>query len=1326
MQKNYSFRNRRQKFSAICLIAIVLAMCLVPVATGKMLDSGKTNILVGGEIDYPPYSFLDENGQPTGFQVELIRAVAKTMGMNIEIRLSPWPEARKALEDGTIDVIPGMFYSEERAKLFDFSPPFAILSVAIFARDNSPSVKSVEDLRNKEIIVMRGEVMHDYILKHRLTERILLAETPADVLRLLASGKGDYAFVAQMPGFYWIQELNLSNIKSVGPSLAPFQNCFAVKKGNKVLLSRFTEGFNILNQTGEYRRLHEKWLSVLEPTRITFGLAVRYAAIVFVPLILLLAGSSLWTWMLRAKVNQKTKELQESEERYRTLVENASDIIFRTDNTGHFTFVNLAALSITGYKEEEVIGMHYPALIRADMRDEAVKFFGRQFVKKLHNTYSEYPNIKKDGHEVWLGQNTQLIVEDGIITGFQSVARDITDRKRVEDALRASEENYRRSLDESPLGVRIVTAKTETIYANQAILDFYGYDSIEELKSTPVEKRYTHQSYAEFQIRREKRKHGIDVLSEYTIEIIRKNGEIRHLQVYRKEILWNGAKQNQVIYQDITERKKGEEALVKSEEKFRLITENMVDCVALVDINGIYQYVTPSYRNILGYDQEDMIGIKGLNLTHPDDLERNTRIYLEGIEQGWSEKQFETRTRHKDGHYVNMELRARVLNDSQGKVIGAIWTARDITKRLQLEQERKLAEDALSLSEENYRSVIENIQDVFYRTDTNGILIMASLSFATLLEYESLDDCLGKHITEVAYYEPEKRQAFLKALQDKGSVTNYEVVLKRKDGTPVTVETNSHFYLDDDGNIAGVEGIYRDMTERKRAEESLRVSEEKFRSVVEKSAVGVAIVDDTFLCTYVNKECCNISGYSEQEIVGRNFTFLLADESIIMAADRYQRRQRGEDVPSQYEFIFVRKNGEKRTGEVRSAIYLDSSGRVNSLIQVIDITDRKQAEEEKRILEERLQQADKMEAIGTLAGGIAHDFNNLLMGIQGYASMALLNLDPANPNYERLKRIEQQVQSGADLTSQLLGFARGGRYEVKPTNMNEIIEKTSSMFGRTKKEISINRKSTKDLWNVEVDRGQMEQVFLNLYVNAWQAMPGGGEIYLETQNALLNDEQAFPYTIKPGKYVKITITDTGTGMDEKTQERIFDPFFTTKEMGRGTGLGLATVYGIIKGHHGIINVYSETGHGTTFTIYLPASEKEILKEETPKDEITRGTETILLIDDEQMVMEVNQELLESMGYKVYVAGSGQEGIAVYMEKKDKIDLVILDMIMPGISGSETFDRLRKINPNIKVLLSSGYSLNGEAKHIMDRGCNGFLQKPFKLEELSGKVRAMLN
>jgi two-component system cell cycle sensor histidine kinase/response regulator CckA len=232
-----------------------------------------------------------------------------------------------------------------------------------------------------------------------------------------------------------------------------------------------------------------------------------------------------------------------------------------------------------------------------------------------------------------------------------------------------------------------------------------------------------------------------------------------------------------------------------------------------------------------------------------------------------------------------------------------------------------------------------------------------------------------------------------------------------------------------------------------------------------------------------------------------------------------------------------------------------------------------------------------MEAIGTLAGGIAHDFNNLLMAIQGRTSIMLMDKDSSHPDFGHLKGIEGYIGSAADLTKQLLGFARGGKYEVKPTDLNELIKKETRMFGRTKKEITIHEKYEDNLWPVEVDRGQIQQVLLNLYVNAWQAMPSGGELYIRTQNVTLDENYLKPHQFEPGRYVQISITDTGIGMDKATRERIFDPFFTTKEIGRGTGLGLASAYGILKNHGGFINVYSEKGHGSTFNIYLPASEK---------------------------------------------------------------------------------------------------------------------------------------
>jgi len=369
---------------------------------------------------------------------------------------------------------------------------------------------------------------------------------------------------------------------------------------------------------------------------------------------------------------------------------------------------------------------------------------------------------------------------------------------------------------------------------------------------------------------------------------------------------------------------------------------------------------------------------------------------------------------------------------------------------------------------------------------------------------------------------------------------------------------------------------------------------------------------------------------------------------------------------------------------------------------------------------------EKLEAFGTLAGGIAHGFKDLLMGIQGDSSLMLLDIDSTHPHYERLKNIEQSVQSGAELTRQLLGFARGGKYEVKPTNINELIEKSSQIFGRTKKEIKIHRKFQKDIWTVEVDQGQIEQVLLKLYVNAWQAMPGGGELYLRIENVTLDENDMKPHNVELGNYVKISVTDTGMGMDEATQQRIFEPFFTTKNRGRGTGLGLAPVYGIIKNHGGIINVYSKKGEGTTFIIYLPASKKEIIEEGKLPGEVSKGKETILLVDDEDMIIDIGQEILKALGYKVLLARSGKEAIELYKSNKDKIDMVILDMIMPDMGGGDTYERMKEINPDINTLLSSGYIINGHVDEILEGGGNGFIQKPFNMTQLSKKIREILD
>ncbi|MBN1363346.1 MAG: response regulator, partial [Syntrophaceae bacterium] len=380
----------------------------------------------------------------------------------------------------------------------------------------------------------------------------------------------------------------------------------------------------------------------------------------------------------------------------------------------------------------------------------------------------------------------------------------------------------------------------------------------------------------------------------------------------------------------------------------------------------------------------------------------------------------------------------------------------------------------------------------------------------------------------------------------------------------------------------------------------------------------------------------------------------------------------------------------------------------------------------RKLLEEQLLHAQKMETIGTLAGGLAHDLNNLLMGIQGHASLIGVDIDSNHQFWSHVKGIEEYVKSATSLTSQLLGFARGGKYEVTPTALNDLIEHTAEMFSRTHKEIRFMKTFYPELCVVEADKRQMEQVLLNLFINAWQAMPEGGDLYLKTENTMLDEIQADLHTLPPGAYAKISITDTGVGIDKVTQKRIFDPFFTTKSLGMGTGMGLASAYGIIKNHGGTITVYSEPNHGATFNIYLPSSDKAVQKEVFAESKTVQGSETILLVDDEDIVITVGKAMLEKLGYCVINAQSGEQAVNIVSETENKIDLMILDLIMPGMDGSKTFNKIREIRPDLPVILSSGYSINGQATDILKRGANSFIQKPFDLSRLSQVIRKILD
>lgn len=494
--------------------------------------------------------------------------------------------------------------------------------------------------------------------------------------------------------------------------------------------------------------------------------------------------------------------------------------------------------------------------------------------------------------------------------------------------------------------------------------------------------------------------------------------------------------------------------------------------------------------------------------------------------------------------------------------------------------------------------------------------------------------------------------------------------------------------------------------------------EQLYRSLIHSSADAIATCNLAGHIKYISPEFETVFGWSITELEDSPLTFIAKPEhenfhSMLREVAEKGKPHRG--LASKC----TTKKGRLLDVLISASRYDDHNGDPMGLLLIIrDISENKR-------LETQLLQAQKMEAIGTLAGGIAHDFNNLLAVIKGNLSLMRLDFDDDHPIMARIQNIDQQVDSGAKLTSQFLGYARKGSYEVKPLDLSKVVNESAQAFGRTRKEITLEVDLPKGELIIEADRTQLEQVLFNLFVNAADAMPDGGRLNLRLAQKTAREILKEGFRPKPGTYILVEVSDTGIGMSPEIQKRMFDPLFTTKKMGKGTGLGLASVYGIIQSYNGYISVTSKEGEGTRVRVYLPASGKKSNLTKTTKESMNHGKGTIMLVDDELSLLQVGSEMLSALGYEVLPVDNGQDAIDTYTAQRENIDLVILDMIMPGMTGGEAFIRLKKIDPNIKAILSSGYSLDDQGKKIMGSGFRGFLQKPFGMKDLSVKIKEVL-
>lgn len=781
---------------------------------------------------------------------------------------------------------------------------------------------------------------------------------------------------------------------------------------------------------------------------------------------------------------------------------------------------------------------------------------------------------------------------------------------------------------------------------------------------------------------------------------------------------------NADLEKEIQARKQAESQLRETMLTLQAIFRASPLAIFAVDTEGKVLTWNPSAERMFGRSESDALG-------QPLAVDE-FQVTFQRVLMGQSFADLELISRTKNDLELDLSMSTAPLRDASGNITGALAVTADVT-------ERKRAQKAEKSSEQKYRKIFDNATMGIYEALANGTITTVNSALVRMLGYDSEKELIGKNLFLDVYGFPEISDLQSEYLNILRKTTDLEIKWKKKSGQSVWVNLNSRAVYDADGTPLAFDGFVSDISERKRAEVALNTERHLIRTVFEQLPVGILIGDLEGNTTLANQTVCRLFGMPEERLTGLKSSDMF---SLVQAETSDGVKLQADEIPSN-EALRIRSGtavremqvtavkGEKRSASATAVPLLDSENEPFGTVTVIsDVTER-------LLLEDQLRQAQKMESIGTLAGGVAHDFNNLLTVIQGYNQLVMVRhaQDPKTAMF--LSEVEKAANRATSLTRQLLAFSRRQRLEMKTLYLNEIARDMSRMLQRIiGEDIAIRIVESPPIAPVRVDPSQMEQVILNLAVNARDAMPNGGEVVIEIRNVVLDEAYTteHPYA-KAGRYVQLTISDTGIGMDEETKQRIFEPFFTTKEVGRGTGLGLSMVYGIVKQHDGLIEVHSEVDHGTIFKICLPAMAEQSgseVQESLPP--LVGGRETILVAEDEEALRGLVQTTLEDFGYTVLVAKDGLEAISLYEQNREAVSLVLFDMVMPRMGGREAYERILGMGHEVPVpaLFMTGYSLETVQNQFLKQNeffeKTGFdlIQKPYSFQSLGRKIREVLD
>jgi PAS domain S-box-containing protein len=938
--------------------------------------------------------------------------------------------------------------------------------------------------------------------------------------------------------------------------------------------------------------------------------------------------------------------------------------------------------------------------------------------RKKHEIDMQENSIGGDCHVIC----SPIFNENGELIGSIHLVRDINELKAAEKSLKENEDRYRNiiALAGGIAYQRDWQNETYT-FMDEGIEELTGYsvDEIspqlfEDIADAQIPGGYESKIHSELshQIGGE---NAILYKGEYLIRT--RDGQIKYVADSSIELMDsdNNVIQSFGMLQDITERKIAEEQLKASEEKYRTIFDSSSDAIIIHDLKGYILEVNKTAIKQLGYSREELLNMPPKGIDSPDFYELISERMKQLVKEGYVF--FEMEFIAKGGRKIPVELSSKIIDYNGMPAVLSI--ARDIT-------ERKQAELKIQENEQLYHNTIESAGAVPYRRNyvTNsfefigeGIRALTGYS-ADVFTVPLWRSIIQELVPSGKFSGMVEKEAVQKAISEKSKSFQWDVRIKAANGEERWLLDSSSQIRDENGQLIMEIGILQDITEQKH-------KQIEYQTILHTSLDGFIIVNMEGNIIEVNESYCLMTGYTRDEILKMKISDIDANESLEDTKKHMQIMiENGSD---RFESKHKCKDGSLIDVEVSITYERHKNSRFYAFIR--DITERKHAEE----LQIKLQQTSKMESIGRLAGGVAHDFNNMLTVIQGSTTLAMMGLNANDPIFSRLKIIEEASNRASALTRQLLAFSRKQIIEPKIINLNDVINNLEKMLARLiGEDIKLQKFLGDDLANINADAGQIEQVIVNLAVNSRDAMPNGGIFTIETENIFLDEYycQKHPNTLV-GDYVLMTISDNGCGMSEETKRQIFEPFFTTKKSGEGTGLGLATVYGIVKQHNGYIECYSEIGHGTTFKIYLPqvnkdssfkTSKENIIDEE----KITKSNETILLIEDEDIVREITFEFLKQLGYKVLIAENGGSALIIAEQYTQTIHLLMTDVIMPGLNGREVAERLLKIHPEMKVLYTSGYTQNIIAHHgILEEGLN-FISKPYRFETLAKKIKDVLS